>query len=79
MIFGLRTFHYATRAIIRKLWRLMRGLPLLSDKAEQEARRAVCRTCEHLTDAQCDICTCFVELKTMWVDEFCPDNPPRWK
>lgn len=79
MIIGWRSIPYAARALARKCWRIITRQPLFTDEAEQEARRAVCRSCERHSGGQCEICTCFVELKTMWVDEFCPADPPKWK
>lgn len=78
MIFGIRTIQYATRAFARKMWRMLRGKSMFVSNEEQRKRIVKCHCCEFYKKGQCVICTCFVETKTMFVDEYCPDNPPKW-
>jgi hypothetical protein len=37
-----------------------------------EARRAVCRSCEHNTGTRCTVCKCFLRPKTALRSERCP-------
>lgn len=56
------------------------------------ARRDQCRLCPHSRKhpfrqtaaglplvSFCGLCKCQLHLKTSNADEFCPDNPPRWR
>jgi hypothetical protein len=73
-------FIYAFRAALRKLWRIVARQPLLIDEIEVERRHGICRKCnKYEADfRQCRVCACFVPLKIQWVDETCPDDPPKW-
>lgn len=43
----------------------------------QLERIKLCANCPNLTDTkQCGLCGCFVEYKTIYADEKCPDN--KW-
>ena len=53
-----------------------------------DERLEICKECEHLRRIpilpgdtkilQCNICNCFMHVKTKLPNAVCPDNPPRW-
>ncbi len=52
-----------------------------------DERLEICKECEHIRYVpflpfgeipQCDICNCFMNIKTQLPNAVCPDNPPRW-
>ncbi len=46
---------------------------------EYERRLSVCQECEHLTNAMCALCGCFVELRALKRTGYCPSLPDRWQ
>ena len=67
------------RALLRWpqfLWAWWRRRP--ADPAVVQARMATCYACPdlNLPTLQCEICSCFVKVKTQWADQTCPQN--RW-
>jgi hypothetical protein len=76
--------------IIRKdtfvnLWRTIKRLftrrvnksgTYLIEAEVRDHRLNICKACPHFSvpGGQCDVCTCFVSLKTMIRDEHCPKN-----
>ena len=51
----------------------------MSKKKTPEERMAICKKCPHLNKWKvCDICKCFMPLKTKirWAE--CPEEVPRW-
>ena len=48
------------------------------DEAAYARRLAACRTCEHLHNALCAKCGCYVEVRCIKRALTCPDVPPRW-
>lgn len=73
-------FLYALKALLRQGWRMITFRSLIVPHEEQEKRLAICMKCEHVTrDGQCDICGCYLKLKTLLIGEQCPDKTnPRW-
>jgi hypothetical protein len=55
------------------------GLPR-APEAVAAARLAACSACPNLDpdDRVCRLCGCYVDIKTQWATEACPDRPPRW-
>jgi len=53
------------------------GMPTAS-KEEQQRRISLCLVCPHYLpkNRACGLCGCFVNMKTQWADQTCPDN--RW-
>ena len=45
---------------------------------EYERRLTVCRGCERLADGMCAVCGCYVELRALKKNAYCPEND-RWK
>ena len=44
------------------------------------ARLRECRNCEHLINATCDLCGCFVEVRAIRKNQRCPNvNDRRWE
>jgi len=83
----LRHLLYAFRALCRKAYRLALRKPLLVNPWEQSGRLSKCSQCPHFhrgrainpMEDRCGICGCFLSLKTMFVDEVCPDKEnPQW-
>lgn len=59
--------------------KLMKGeLPPLADGELAEERMKMCRSCPHFRrlSNQCDVCSCFLELKTKLLEARCPID--RW-
>lgn len=63
------------KTFIRALWKFL-GRPELAPLGVVEVRRARCQLCPHNENGQCQKCTCFIGLKTMFSTESCPDR--RW-
>jgi hypothetical protein len=55
------------------------GLPHVPD-AEKARRLAICRACPNLMPdgATCNRCGCNMPIKTGWLNQKCPLNPPKW-
>ena len=41
-------------------------------------RLSVCRSCEHLFEAMCVKCGCYVEVRAAYRDKYCPLMESRW-
>lgn len=65
-------------AIGRSLRRYFAGLSVVAPEDIREQRAAICRFCRYNVDDQCQLCTCYVDVKVMLSGEQCPDDPPRW-
>lgn len=39
---------------------------------EKQRRLDICDECEHLIGSKCELCNCFVKLKTKWATTQCP-------
>ena len=48
------------------------------DDATYQARLEQCRLCEHLHNALCVKCGCYVEVRCIKKLLHCPDLPARW-
>ncbi len=48
------------------------------DDALYQARLMQCRACEHLRNALCLKCGCYVEVRCVKKRLSCPDVPARW-
>lgn len=48
----------------------------LTPKPIEEKRQKICDACEHNEHNQCQVCTCFIPLKTKFATEKCPKN--KW-
>lgn len=48
------------------------------DDATYRRRLDACRACEHLHNALCVKCGCYVEVRCVKRGLICPDLPPRW-
>lgn len=46
--------------------------PSLAPESVQQARLALCKSCEHLNNGQCDLCGCIVALKVKPNNMRCP-------
>jgi hypothetical protein len=78
MMIRLRTFGYAARAIWRKIVRIVLRRPLVVCEHEQKRRLDICHSCGLRSGKQCSLCTCYINLKTLFIDEYCPARPPKW-
>lgn len=70
---------------------ILAGLPVVSDDQHKERLQA-CAACPKLLRAvgeshvipevtesdRCTVCGCFVEEKSVWGEQSCPDSPARW-
>lgn len=50
-----------------------RGCELLP-RESRDARLAKCKACDKLKHSRCQVCGCWVSLKTWCIDEKCPIN-----
>lgn len=51
-------------------------------KADPETyahRLSLCKECTHLVNGMCDLCGCFVEVRSAKRLQRCPDTPSRWE
>lgn len=49
------------------------------DDAVYQSRLLICRSCEHLHNALCVKCGCYVEVRCIKSRLTCADTPPRWQ
>lgn len=51
---------------------------MFSDKKEQEMRYQICKSCEEYIEStdQCNVCMCFMSLKTRLKNSSCPKG--KW-
>lgn len=53
----------------------MKNVDVITYKKRMES----CLKCAHYKETgQCDLCGCFMEVKTKWASSFCPKNPQEW-
>tara|TARA_Y100000310_G_scaffold92906_1_gene90504 strand:+ start:606 stop:1007 length:402 start_codon:yes stop_codon:yes gene_type:complete len=64
---------------LRKMGERMKAV-MLHDQDIIDKRWAECEKCEHLVKAtkQCDVCKCFMKVKTRVATSRCPLDPPKW-
>ena len=64
---------------LRKMGERMKAV-ILHDQDIIDKRWAECEKCEHLVKAtkQCDVCKCFMKVKTRVATARCPLDPPKW-
>lgn len=67
-------------AVLRSFWRFVRGQRVVVPDRISESRLSECRKpCEFLIGDQCRLCTCFVDMKTLFADESCQARKwPKW-
>ena len=44
----------------------------------RKERMAICGMCEYFKNNKCDLCGCFMPLKTTFANMTCPHDPPKW-
>lgn len=64
------------KSVARMVRAHFRREPLLVAEAVFDARLAVCDRCPDLKGRQCQLCTCFVDLKAQLSTENCPAS--KW-
>ena len=47
-------------------------------EAVYKSRLAVCRSCDKLSNGMCEKCGCYVELRALKREMYCPDDKPKW-
>jgi hypothetical protein len=73
MIFTRRTIPNATAALWRTVYSLFAKDELVVASDEVRAGRvALCQDCRHNRQGQCELCTCYIGLKTLLANERCP-------
>lgn len=45
---------------------------------EYERRLSLCKSCENLMNGMCRVCGCFVELRAVIRNNYCPDKIRHW-
>lgn len=79
MIIKWSTPKYAFKSLVAFIYNFLKGKPILVTPEVEEWRNAICRICKHHKQLQCEVCTCYVSMKTPLWHERCPLNPPKWK
>lgn len=53
----------------------------LVDRKQKNKRMEICGGCEKFIKLthQCNVCFCFLDLKTWLKNEECPGNPKKWE
>lgn len=46
---------------------------------EYQRRLNICLTCKHLSNATCALCGCYVELRALKKEMYCPDCGNKWR
>lgn len=47
------------------------------DEEELNYRRDICNACEYSKSGRCNVCGCYIQLKTKWITQRCPKN--KWR
>ena len=77
MLFTRRTIPNALKAVVLWVTYKVRGLQTEVDIDTQFERLRSCLRCPYMTTSgQCEICTCYVDLKSRFTFEYCP-HPER--
>lgn len=65
------------------MWHLfiywIEGKPVIAPSRIVSHRRSKCEACPHDYRGFCDLCSCYIDAKTMLSFESCPDTPKRWR
>ena len=66
---------------IRSLKDYISSYPQEKRCSDNEYRRRldICKRCIHLSNAMCAQCGCYVELRALKKEMYCPDYGNRWK
>lgn len=51
---------------------------LKADTEEYERRLDICKECESLLSGMCQKCGCYVELRAVMKENYCPDIQNKW-
>lgn len=78
MIIRKDSFLNLAKAIFRTIRYVLSGAPVMAPDEIFKERLDICRACPKNFQGQCQVCTCFIEIKTLFAGEKCPDQPPRW-
>ena len=62
----------AAGSFTRNLKSLAKGNPINADSGVIAERRAICNTCEYMTNNRCGKCGCWLQYKTALRAEKCP-------
>lgn len=49
-----------------------------ADETTYKNRLEICKNCENLIDGMCTLCGCFIELRAVKRNMYCPDVPKKW-
>jgi len=41
-------------------------------------RLSICKTCENLSDGMCSLCGCYVQLRAVKNNMYCPHDDKKW-
>lgn len=68
-------------AYLENLCEYIRSYPKEKRVAEDvyQKRLSVCRSCGELSEGICAKCGCFVELRALKINAYCPDECDKWK
>ncbi|MDY5578296.1 MAG: DUF6171 family protein [Lachnospiraceae bacterium] len=45
---------------------------------EYQRRLVICKNCDHLISGMCGKCGCYVELRAVMKNGYCPDTKKKW-
>ena len=46
---------------------------------EYKRRLEICKECKQLSFGMCSLCGCYVELRALKINTFCPDSVDHWE
>ncbi len=49
-----------------------------ADSKIYEKRLELCKGCDNLSDGMCSLCGCFVQLRAVKKNMYCPNVPKKW-
>ena len=49
-----------------------------ADEEEYQRRLGICKQCEQLYDGMCAVCGCYVELRALKPNAYCPSEKKFW-
>ena len=78
MIIRKDSFSNLAKSIFRTLRYLMSGARVMAPEEVFKERLDICRACPKNFQGQCQVCTCFTDIKALFAGEKCPDQPSRW-
>lgn len=67
------------KAVINIAERTITNKPSFIPLKKRNERLEICNNCDKLIDGRCDLCGCFMKVKTWFAAMECPADEPKWK